>query len=1219
MLAQCIDLQTLRDYLAGKAEPRRGDEIEAHLQSCSACLALATQPEGQDSLAEVICRTAKGKDQPADRHLAQALERVVGMDLAATLASDSDRQESTKVMLIRDYELQRKLGEGGMGTVYLATHTRLKKQVAVKLLKADRLGDSSAVSRFAAEMEAVGKLEHPHIVRALDAGEENGIHFLVMEYLPGIDLNRVVRGVGQLTVADACEVVRQAALGLQHAHENDVIHRDVKPSNIMLLPTGKVKVLDLGLARFRPSLPGLHKLTQDHQVVGTMLYIAPEQLIAGGKIEAKCDIFSLGIALYELLLGRLPTRQGVIVKVTAEEQDTQPKVPPDIWKLAAEMTSLDPTERPASMAVVAETLRPWTVGANLPALLQKVAGYTSMVGQPPFVMPSAIGDTNTQLVAAGIPIQSLSGSGSGSPPATVSPEISRDFSQSFNRVLLATAGGLLAMTVVLLLLIAIVVNGNKPEPAPPIPDLPPKGIVTINQGDPTYRKVLEFLFAEGKVYARDAHGHEFPLKLGENELPPGDYTLQHSGADYNVLPQSFRIAETSKIAISPEVDHPFPWLYPQLPRRSGEFAKYRGTLWHIGLGTPQSAKELTFDLTLTAGDETDVGGVKHRWVKFVVQDQRHSITETAWLELDEGEWQTSQRLEINSGYLQAESSEIGEASKRTFGENGPQALVTKFDPREDTLAAQGAKHSVNLPPRVNIHQVLVLLFGATLEGAPPIIRQVRANLPTQREFELGNVLNTQGSRHGLRMRARSPQEGEQPSTTNVYLARSESIPFSFTTLEVNSPVFVSGMRLESFSRQSDELSPVKIPKKELEVAIDKWEVLPPPKNPFDYVTLPTSNNVGAKYTGALTTSVGKTLYTAEIRMRGNEVVDKVPHRWLEVTVRSGSAGLDHSESAILLIDEQEYAAGNFIVRRGWLECQDETFEFEPTGDLREVERKLHFLGKSLPPERFRIHDVISLLFGGSLNAARFNHVRAMIADELLQNNRKRTHEFGTVELRDTRRTVRAEISELSKLSGKPTSSYRIVRSDEVPFDFVEVIANLSNGVILTAELQKTLESSGVAVRTLETFVIEAEKTDKLVSKREAELPNWNLWRIKRRPLPVWAEYGGRVDGTMLLRTELDEIIKIPLEDLLEEKDRSYIMKRGRVWFSRDDSQLFRGELIGAEKVKLRFDLYSTIAVPNQPYFASAFSPVDRRLIEELRKLLPSPTPSPPPATLKKKR
>ena len=196
---------------------------------------------------------------------------------------------------IRDYELLELLGQGGMGSVWKAKHTRLKKFVAVKLLPQEKTSDAAAVARFNREMEAVGALKHPHIIEALDAGEENGTHYLVMEYVAGIELAALSKKVGQFPIADACELMRQTALGLQHAFEHGLVHRDIKPSNLMLSVVSRqssvantstdngpratdnghiLKILDLGLALLLGDQPGA-ELTSTGQVMGTLDYIAP--------------------------------------------------------------------------------------------------------------------------------------------------------------------------------------------------------------------------------------------------------------------------------------------------------------------------------------------------------------------------------------------------------------------------------------------------------------------------------------------------------------------------------------------------------------------------------------------------------------------------------------------------------------------------------------------------------------------------------------------------------------------------------------------------------------------------------------------------------------------------------------------------------------------------------------------------------------------------------
>src|SRR6187200_2351374 len=170
------------------------------------------------------------------------------------------------------YETGPKIGAGGMGTVHRATHVWLGRTVAIKFITPTLFDNPEMAERFRHEALAVGRLHHPHIVQATDAGNFEGTHFLVTEFVPGDDLASLVRRRGRMEVADACEAVRQAALGLAHAHEQGIIHRDVKPGNLLLRVDGTVKVLDFGLARMAA---GQTMLTNTGQVLGTLDFLAP--------------------------------------------------------------------------------------------------------------------------------------------------------------------------------------------------------------------------------------------------------------------------------------------------------------------------------------------------------------------------------------------------------------------------------------------------------------------------------------------------------------------------------------------------------------------------------------------------------------------------------------------------------------------------------------------------------------------------------------------------------------------------------------------------------------------------------------------------------------------------------------------------------------------------------------------------------------------------------
>jgi formylglycine-generating enzyme required for sulfatase activity/serine/threonine protein kinase len=268
------------------------------------------------------------------------------------------------------FEILGKLGQGGMGAVYKAKHNFLGDLVAIKVMNADVVENADARSRFLREMQAAGKLKHPNIVRALDAEQIGNLLVLVMEYVPGITLDRLVAQRGPLAVDFACRCIVQAAQGLQHAHEKGMVHRDVKPANLMVAPKDQeIKLLDFGLAR-GPREHSKSNQTRMQTFMGTPDYVAPEQATDARSADIRADVYSLGCTLYFLLAGRPPFQASTPLEVIVAQiqnealpiTELRDDVPVALWAVMAKMLEKKPAARYATPGDVATALQPFVSG-----------------------------------------------------------------------------------------------------------------------------------------------------------------------------------------------------------------------------------------------------------------------------------------------------------------------------------------------------------------------------------------------------------------------------------------------------------------------------------------------------------------------------------------------------------------------------------------------------------------------------------------------------------------------------------------------------------------------------------------------------------------------------------------------------------------------------------------------------------------------------------------
>lgn len=258
------------------------------------------------------------------------------------------------------YQIIKSIGEGGMANVYLAYDTILDRNVAVKVLRGDLATDEKFVRRFQREALSASSLSHPNIVEVYDVGEDNGQYYIVMEYIEGKQLKQLLKKRGKLTISEVIDIMLQISDGLSVAHDNYIIHRDIKPQNIMILENGLVKITDFGIAMAMNST----QLTQTNSVMGSVHYLPPEQ--ANGKGSTlQSDIYSMGILMYELLTGELPYKGDNAVEIALKHlkeplpsvREKVPEVPQSVENIIIKATAKNPKNRYPDARAMNEDLR----------------------------------------------------------------------------------------------------------------------------------------------------------------------------------------------------------------------------------------------------------------------------------------------------------------------------------------------------------------------------------------------------------------------------------------------------------------------------------------------------------------------------------------------------------------------------------------------------------------------------------------------------------------------------------------------------------------------------------------------------------------------------------------------------------------------------------------------------------------------------------------------
>ena len=351
--------EELSAYSLGQLPEERAVAIDSHISECEPCCETIVELSSEDTFAGLLQEAALlPTDQTADHDSASA--NSASFDDIPQPLSEHPR-----------YEILDLIGKGGMGDVYKARHRKMERTVALKVINRGLVQKPEAIDRFHREVKAAAQLSHPNIVTSHDADHAGDFHFMVMEYVDGVDLSQTVKERGALPVAEACDYIRQAALGLQQADERGMVHRDIKPHNLMVTADGTIKILDFGLASLAPdaipasdAVSGRSELTAVGAIMGTPDFISPEQAKDARQVDIRSDIYSLGATLYYLLSGRVPFDDGSVMHKLKSHAQVEPaslssvrdEVPEELVGVVSKMMAKNPDERYLTPKEVAEAL-----------------------------------------------------------------------------------------------------------------------------------------------------------------------------------------------------------------------------------------------------------------------------------------------------------------------------------------------------------------------------------------------------------------------------------------------------------------------------------------------------------------------------------------------------------------------------------------------------------------------------------------------------------------------------------------------------------------------------------------------------------------------------------------------------------------------------------------------------------------------------------------------
>ena len=310
---------------------------------------------------------AAGKtDRATGATAADMARHLIRMHVLTTWQAEKLLSGKTKGFFLGKYKLLEPLGAGGMSFVYLAENPLLGQRRAIKVLPKSKVTDSSYLERFYREARAAAQLNHPNIVRTFDIDQQGDQHYMVMEFIDGEDLSSLVKRIGPLPINDAINYLRQATAALQHAHQAGLIHRDVKPGNLLLNKQGQVKLLDLGLAKFTGQASEL-TVVHNETLMGTADFLSPEQALHSHLVDQRADIYSLGGTFYFFVVGHPPFPDGTVAQRLVRHQSVDPPTlvslrpdcPPFLSQLCEWMMRKKVDERCRDCSEILDVLERW--------------------------------------------------------------------------------------------------------------------------------------------------------------------------------------------------------------------------------------------------------------------------------------------------------------------------------------------------------------------------------------------------------------------------------------------------------------------------------------------------------------------------------------------------------------------------------------------------------------------------------------------------------------------------------------------------------------------------------------------------------------------------------------------------------------------------------------------------------------------------------------------